>query len=126
MRNSQRLQQLGRKYQIERVRQDSDVAGYHYWLIVDYPGGTGEGDSWEEGWFDYFWHPKGVDPAEGREINSPVLLLINAGAGDRTLWTSDTKRIDVSVSNFGDEPVSNGTLSWRLMAGGRRIAGSHD
>ena len=87
VRNSMRLQQLGRKYQIERVRRQQDVTGYHYWLIVDYPGGTGEGDSWEEGWFDYFWQPKGIAPREGQEINAAVLPLIGAGVGDRTLWS---------------------------------------
>ena len=74
--NSQRLQQLGRKYQIERVRRQQDITGYHYWLIVDFPGGTGEGDSWEEGWFDYFWRPKGITPRDGQAINSAVLPLI--------------------------------------------------
>ena len=62
LRNSQRLQQIGRKFQIERVRRSPEVTGYEYWLITDYPGGTGEGDSWEEGWFDYFWQPKGIEP----------------------------------------------------------------
>jgi len=124
VKNSQRLQQLGRKYQIERVRRDSRITGYHYWLLVDYPGGTGEGDSWEEGWLDYFWRPKGIDPAEGTEVNSPVLLLLSAGVNDRTLWTSDAKRVVVSVSNYGDVPVNNGKLQWRLMTGDRRIAGS--
>ena len=78
VRNSHRLQQLGRKYQIERVRRDPKVTGYHYWLIVDFPGGTGEGDSWEEGWFDYFWQPKSIRPAEGRTINNSVLLMLGA------------------------------------------------
>ena len=39
-------------------RANPAVTGYHYWLIVDFPGGAGEGDSWEEGWVDYFWQPK--------------------------------------------------------------------
>ncbi|MCW5983029.1 MAG: hypothetical protein KIT09_33380 [Bryobacteraceae bacterium] len=124
LRNSQRLQQLGRKYQIERVRRDPDVTGYHYWLIVDFPGGTGEGDSWEEGWFDYFWRPKGIEPAEGREINSALLLLSGADVDERTLWTGESKTIDIWASNYGEEAVSGGALAWRLMDGGRSIAGS--
>ena len=66
LKNSIRLQQLGRKFQIERTRADHSVTGYDYWLLVDYPGGTGEGDSWEEGWFDYLWNPK-VSPEQGRD-----------------------------------------------------------
>ncbi len=98
VRNSMRLQQLGRKYQIERVRRQQDVTGYHYWLIVDYPGGTGEGDSWEEGWFDYFWQPKGITPREGQEINAAVLPLIGAGVDDRSSLEADGTRRSTSSS----------------------------
>jgi beta-galactosidase len=119
LRNSQRLQHLGRKYQIERARLNPDVTGYHHWLITDFPGGTGEGDSWEEGWFDYFWQPKGITPTEGKEINNPVLLMISAGINDRTFWSRDLKSFDVFVSNYGDEPIQNGTLKWKLMSGDR-------
>src|SRR6185295_8913234 len=119
LKNSQHLQQLGRKYQIERARLNSDVTGYHHWLITDFPGGTGEGDSWEEGWFDYFWQPKGITPTEGKEINNPVLLMISAGVNDRTFWSGDLKSFDVFVSNYGDEPIQNGTLKWKLMSGDR-------
>ena len=119
LRNSQRLQHLGRKYQIERARLNPDVTGYHHWLITDFPGGTGEGDSWEEGWFDYFWQPKGITPSEGREINNPVLLMISAGVNDRTFWSGDLKSFDVIVSNYGNEPIQNGTLKWKLMSGDR-------
>jgi beta-galactosidase len=96
--NSQRLQQLGRKYQIERVRRQQDITGYHYWLIVDFPGGTGEGDSWEEGWFDYFWNPKGITPRDGQAINSAVLPLISTTVRDRTLWNDSVRKVDVTVA----------------------------
>ncbi|MGH9371720.1 MAG: glycoside hydrolase family 2 TIM barrel-domain containing protein, partial [Vicinamibacterales bacterium] len=122
VRNSHRLQHLGRKYQIERVRQQPNVTGYHYWLIVDYPGGTGEGDSWEEGWFDYFWRPKGITPREGQEINAAVLPLIDAGVHDRTLWSDATRQIGVTVSNYGDRALRDAPLSWTLVADGRTVA----
>lgn len=120
--NSQRLQHLGRKFQIERVRQQPNVTGYHYWLMVDYPGGTGEGDSWEEGWFDYFWRPKGITPREGQEINAAVLPLIGAGIHDRTLWNDSKRRVDVTVSNYGDKELRDAPLSWKLVADGRTVA----
>jgi hypothetical protein len=122
--NSQRLQQLGRKYQIERARTLAEYTGYHYWLIVDYPGGTGEGDSWEEGWLDYFWRPKNVTPREGRELNSPVLLMINAGVNDRTLWTTSTKRIEILASNYGEEEIEDGVLTWELRGAAGRVGGA--
>lgn len=122
LRNSQKLLQLGRRFQIERVRLEADVTGYEYWLITDYPGGTGEGDSWEEGWFDYFWQPKAVVPEEGREINNPVLPLIDAGPGERTLWADATRNLKLSVSNYGETEIKEGSASWRVSAQGRRLA----
>lgn len=122
LKNSIRLQQLGRKFQIERARADRSVTGYDYWLLVDFPGGTGEGDSWEEGWFDYFWNPK-VPPEKGRELNSAVLPLIDAGVDERTLWSNESKHIGVSISNYGDEAIRKGVLSWTLSANGNRLEG---
>jgi beta-galactosidase len=122
VRNSMRLQQLGRKYQIERVRRQQDVTGYHYWLIVDYPGGTGEGDSWEEGWFDYFWQPKGITPRDGQEINAALLPLIGAGVGDRSLWNNGGKTIDVIISNYGQSDLRDAPLSWKLLDGTQTVA----
>lgn len=124
VRNSAALQHLGHKYEIEKVRLDNEVTGYTYWLIVDYPGGTGEGDSWEEGWLDYFWNTKGIRPEEARELNSAVLPLIDAGPGDRTLWADTGKTVGVFVSNYGDRDIRNGTLSWRLTSEGRVLQGS--
>jgi hypothetical protein len=123
LRNSWKLQQLGRKYQIERARADGRVTGYHYWLLVDFPGGTGEGDSWEEGWFDYFWEPKGVTPAEGREINSPVLLMIDAGVDARTLRAGEPKKVSVRLSNYGASVIRGGGFSWKLLDGNTSVAG---
>ena len=114
LRNSQKLQQLGRKFQIERVRRSPEVTGYEYWLITDYPGGTGEGDSWEEGWFNYFWQPKGIEPREGQEINSPVLLMIDADVDKRTMWNDEPRRVGVTISNYGQQAIENGSLSWTL------------
>jgi hypothetical protein len=122
LQNSIRLQELGRKFQIERTRADHDVTGYDYWLFVDYPGGTGEGDSWEEGWLDYLWNPK-VSPEDGRELNNAVLALIDAGVDERTLWSSGSKHIGVSVSNYGDEAIRNGVADWTLTANGDRLDG---
>ena len=122
VRNSQRLQHLGRKYQIERVRRQRGVTGYHYWLIVDFPGGTGEGDSWAEGWFDYFWRPKGITPRDGQTINSAVLPMIGADVGSRVVWSDTPRTVDVHVSNYGSSDLARAPLKWRLTAGGETLA----
>ncbi len=122
LRNSQKLQQIGRKFQIERVRRSSEVTGYHYWLITDYPGGTGEGDSWEEGWFDYFWRPKSIQPADGQEINSAVLIMTDAGVDQRTIWNDEPRRVGFTISNYGEAPIQNGSLSWTLSGSGGPVS----
>jgi len=121
LRNSERLQQSGRKFQIERARRDPLISGYHYWTGVDFPGGTGEGDSWEEGWFDYFWRPKGVKPEEGRELNAPVLTMIDAAVSNRSLWNDAARPVGVSISNFGDADIRDAHLTWRLTGADKTI-----
>lgn len=120
LKNSIKLQQIGRKFQIERARAKNWVTGYDYWLLVDFPAGSGEGDAWEEGWLDYFWHPK-VSPEEGRELNSSVLLMIDAKLENRAFWNDGEKTIGVTISNYGDSSIENGVLSWTWNADGRRI-----
>ena len=122
LQNSTRLQQLGRKFQIENVRADRSVTGYDSWLLVDYPGGTGEGDSWEEGWFDYLWHPK-VSADQGRELNSAVLTIISAGVDQHTLWAGGSKHISLRISNYGEDAIENGSVSWALTSEGARLDG---
>jgi hypothetical protein len=122
LQNSIRLQQLGRKFQIEKVRTDHSVTGYDFWLLVDYPGGTGEGDSWEEGWFDYLWHPK-LSSDQGRELNSPVLSIISTGVDQRTLWAGGSRHIGLRISNYGENAIQNGSVSWALTSEGTRFDG---
>ena len=89
---------------------------------MDYPGGAGEGDSWEEGWFDYFWHPK-VSSDQGRELNSDVLTIISAGVDQRTLWAGGSKHISLRISNYGEDAIENGSVSWALTSEGVRLDG---
>jgi beta-galactosidase len=89
---------------------------------VDFPCGTGEGDSWEEGWFDYFWQPKGITPPDGQAINAAVLPLVEIGVGDRALWSDTPRLIDIALSNYGDRNLENATMSWKLVDAGRTLA----
>ena len=106
------------------MRRNPGLSGYEYWLITDFPGGAGEGDSWEEGWFDYFWQPKRVTPEQGRRLNSPVLLLLEPGVTAATLWNDAPKEFKVWVSNYGSEEIRDGFLRWKLKSGSRTLAQS--
>jgi beta-galactosidase len=57
-------------------------------------------------------------------LNSPVLPMIDLPAESRTLRAGETRAIEVSVSNFGEEDIRDAVLSWRLLEGTRVVAGS--
>jgi beta-galactosidase len=65
-----------------------------------------------------------VRAEEGRKLNSPVLLLAGAAVDNRTLFAGERKTVPMRVSNYGDADIRNGRLSWAVMDGGRRVAGS--
>ena len=122
LRNSWRLLNVARKAEIESLRRLEQITGYQYWLITDCADeGTSEGPSWEWGWCNYFWEPKGVTPEQGREINAAMLPLLDLKVSERTLWAEDSKRVDVFVSNYGPAAISAGSLDWELSSGGQRL-----
>jgi hypothetical protein len=124
LRNSWRLLNVARKSEIESLRRLEEITGYQYWLITDCTDeGTSEGASWEWGWCNYFWEPKGVNPEQGREINSAMLPLIGLKVSDRTMWAEGSRRVDVFVSNYGAGAIANGTLEWEVRSSRQRLCG---
>jgi hypothetical protein len=63
-------------------------------------------------------------PVDGRRLNSPVLPMIDLPVESRTLRAGETQAIGVSVSNFGEDDIRDGVLSWRLLEGAQVVAGS--
>ena len=72
----------------------------------------------EEGWFDYFWKPKGIEPRDGKEINSAVLVMTDAGVDKRTMWNDEPRRVGFTISNYGEAALRNASLSWMLTGTG--------
>jgi hypothetical protein len=122
LRSSWRLHAIAIKSYIEKLRGTEDFAGYFYWLINDFPGGTLEGAEWNWGWLDLFWKPKHITPADGQQMNAAVLPLIDIPISERSFWLEDGKRVGVLLSNFGDSPIESGALAWELTAGERKLA----
>src|SRR5207249_8674052 len=44
---------------------------------------------------------------------------------DRTLWSEASKRIDVSVSNYGEGEIRNARLRWKLVSRSAILSQSH-
>ena len=122
--HSWRLLNVARKAEIESLRRLEEITGYQYWLITDLADdGTTEGPSWEWGWCNYFWEPKGVTPEQGQEINAAMLPLVGLKVSDRTMWAEESKRVDVFVSNYGPGTIADGVLEWELRSGPQRLIG---
>ncbi len=109
---SERLYLLCHKYNLETLRKNPYMSGYHWWLFQDY---------WmtSNGIVDIYFRPKSISKADVLKINNPVVLLQDGL--DKTYRGG--KRLDVKlrVSNFSPGPLA-GQLVWEVKAGDRSIA----
>ncbi len=114
--HSWRVLQIAHKAYLEKIRMRPDIQGYFYWLISDVPESKGFGTSWEWGWFNDFWEPKGIQPEQGREVQAAIMPLISAGLGQRTFWAEDGASMDVFVSNYGARDLRDTSFEWELRS----------
>ncbi len=122
LKNSQLVLEIHRKHSLEKARLSGTIDGYNYWLITDFPGGV-EGDMWAYGVLDQFWQPgKQATPENVSKVNSPTVLLLEAGLGGRCLRADQPGTFRIMVSHFGSSPIHKGTLVWRLMSGAKALA----
>ena len=123
------LQRLWQKIGLETARLDTRCDGYSYWTIhnVDYAS--------DQGLLDQFWGVKKSTPEFFRQFNGPTAVLAAhgrapIGAAQRILAEGDTLKVDWWISHFGEAPLKQAALAWRVEADGRvlgrgRIAGIH-
>ncbi|MEP6986360.1 MAG: hypothetical protein ABI970_12225, partial [Chloroflexota bacterium] len=98
------------KENIERARRSRGLAGIQLLDIRDFPG---QGHA-TTGILDMFWDSKGlIEPADFAAFNSAVTLLMRAPSP--TFWNSLPIEVEIEVSNFGREAISNDTLHWELI-----------
>ena len=116
--NSERLQQMVRKWHFETVRRVPELCGYEYWLLIDSPPSHWM-DGWEDGLLNYFGEPKAITTEEMGQINAPTVLLISAGVDDRTFWADRGKKFELLVSHYASENLHNAQLVWKLKKGER-------
>ncbi|MBA3868522.1 MAG: hypothetical protein H0X30_05165 [Anaerolineae bacterium] len=98
------------KENIERARRSRGLAGIQLLDIRDFPG---QGHA-TTGILDMFWDSKGlIETADFAAFNSAVTLLMRAPSP--TFWNSLPIEVEIEVSNFGREAISNDTLHWELI-----------
>jgi len=107
--NTERLYTLLHKINIEDIRKNPNLSGYHWWLLQDY---------WttSNGIIDTYFRPKpGVSREAVLQYNNDVVLLENGLA--LNYRNGDTLATTLSVSNFGAGPVTDATLTWSVRLG---------
>jgi beta-galactosidase len=107
---SERLYLLLHKTDLEALRQNPFISGYHWWLFQDY---------WTtaNGLVDHSFRPKSITAEEVRRFNNEVVLLQNGL--DSTYRGGAATKVKLLVSNFSPEPFAAGQGSWQLLANGR-------
>lgn len=99
---SEQLYLLAHKYNVEGVRKNEALSGYHWWLIQDY---------WttSNGIVDLFFRPKSLKPEDILPFNNDFVLLQK---GLKFAYVAGEEiKVELLVSNFAPS-VKKGSLKW--------------
>ena len=119
------LQRHWQKHGIESARKDPFCDGYWFWTIVDVVVEQ-NGTYTAQGLFNPFWEPKrgGFSAADFARFNGPSCVLLDIPDDDRRVYGSgDVLDADFLVAHYGGETIRDAALDWRLVSGGRTLAG---
>lgn len=110
---SEKLAMRAHKHNIESLRKNPHISGYHWWLIQDYWTSS-------DGLFDYAFNLKrGIDAQTIRNINAPTVLLQNGLEFSNT--DGEKMSAKILVSNFAQK-VFNSPVKASLKSGGKTLA----
>lgn len=100
------------KCNLESLRKNPYLSGYHWWLFQDY---------WTtaNGLVDHYFRPKSITKEEVLAFNSEVVLLQDG----LEMTYRGNSRLDMKllISNFSPE-LLQGELVWEVKAGGQTVA----
>ena len=104
---SERLYTCLHKRNVETLRKNPFLSGYHWWLFQDY---------WttSNGLVDHYFRPKSILPEEVLQYNNAVVLLENGLA--RTYRGHNTAIVKPIVSNYSDVAL-DGEMKWKIRLG---------
>lgn len=105
---SEKLYYLCHKFNLEALRKNPKISGYHWWLLQPwYPGSNGL--------VDVHRRPNSITPEQVRQINGPVVLLQD---GLQLNYRGrEQVRLQLSVSNYSPNVFKDATLAWRINRG---------
>jgi len=114
--NSDKLQAVALKTNIEAARLSPGISGYDQWLLQDYWAGS-------NGVLDTFFRTKGLSPSQFRRFNSPTVLLMDTSR--RSYRLGETATIKLLVSRYEDPSSANAKLTWKLLDGAKVLTQGH-
>jgi hypothetical protein len=103
------------KQYLEAARSNDSNAGYSFWLGVDFPESP-EG-CWDEGILNELWEPKPGLTNGLADLTGPTVLLTTVGPEARSFYSDQTKAVGLRVSHYGNQPLENARVLWRLRDG---------
>jgi hypothetical protein len=109
---SERLYALLHKHNLEALRRNPNLSGYHWWLFQDYWTSS-------NGIVDHYFRPKSITKEDVLRFNRSVVVLQDGL--DRTYRSGAHLKVKLLVSNFSPEAIS-GKLLWEVKAGDQVIA----
>jgi len=109
----ERLYALCHKANMEGLRKNPHISGYHWWLFQDCYTSS-------NGLFDVCFHPKSITREEVLKINSKVVVL-QEGLG-HTYRGKDRLAVKLLLSNFSSAALQ-GQLTWEVKAGDKVLGG---
>ena len=109
---TEQLYFLLHKYELESLRKNPCMSGYHWWLFQDYWTSS-------NGLVDHYFRPKSVAKDEVLKINNDVVLLESGLEHTyRGKAGLDTKLL---ISNFSPRALC-GNLTWEVKVGNQTVA----
>ena len=111
------LQRHYQKAGVEAARRDPYCDGYCFWTIADVVVAQ-SGTYTAQGLFNPLWEQKrgGFSAAEFARFNSPSCVLLDTADGKCVFTSGESLAADFLFAHYGDAPLKDVTLGWRLCA----------
>jgi hypothetical protein len=109
---SERLYLLLHKYNLETLRKNPFLSGYHWWLFQDYWTSS-------NGIVDHYFRPKSIAKEEVLKINNEVVLL-ESGL-EHTYRGKARLDAKLLLSNYSTQPLQ-GEFIWEVKAGDKTVS----
>jgi hypothetical protein len=110
--NSERYAAMGNKLQVEQMRCVPGLVGYAYCTFMD-------SYTWTCGVVDNYLFPKSHAAAFAQVNQASILLWPH----DRwCFWWGETFTVAPVISHYGDQPIRQGRLHWRLLDATHQLA----